>query len=80
MVYNSIYRNETLDALSSQIQWEESHLGNYRQIYPTPGDSKYQVFFTQTQSSLFQETFASRAREEAGRLHREEFEVLQKIS
>ncbi|XP_046677752.1 tubulin polyglutamylase ttll6-like isoform X1 [Homalodisca vitripennis] len=65
----------TLDALTSQIKWEESHLGNYRQIYPSDRDSKYQLFFTQTQSSLFQETFASRAREEAGRLHREEFEM-----
>ncbi|XP_054286926.1 tubulin polyglutamylase TTLL13-like [Macrosteles quadrilineatus] len=64
-----------LDSLATQIKWEESHLGNYRQIYPSPSDSKYQVFFTQTQSSLFQETFASRAREEAGRLHREEFEM-----
>lgn len=66
---------ETPSALAKQIKWEENHLGNFRQIYPNPEGGKYEIFFSQTQSSLFQETFASRAREEACRLHREECEV-----
>ena len=60
----------------AQIAWEESHMGNYRCIYPREDGEKYEAFFHQNQSSLFQDTAASRAREECARLQREELEVI----
>jgi hypothetical protein len=50
-------------------------MGNFRCIYPFLGSEKYDEFFYQNQSSLFQETAASRAREKCVRMHREELEV-----
>ncbi|XP_067009364.2 tubulin polyglutamylase ttll6 [Anabrus simplex] len=62
-----------------QESWEETHLGNYRCIYPMHGSNKYAELFNQTQSSLFQETAASRAREECARLQRVELESKAKL-
>lgn len=58
--------------LQMQTAWEEKHKGNFRKIYPGPGSEKYDKFFNQNLSSLFQDTAASRAREEASRVQREE--------
>jgi hypothetical protein len=58
-----------------QVAWEESHLGNFRCIYPYVGFERYERYFHQNQSSLFQDTAASRAREECARIQREELEV-----
>lgn len=58
-----------------QVAWEESHLGNFRCIYPYLGFERYECYFHQNQSSLFQDTAASRAREECARIQREELEV-----
>ncbi|PNF33882.1 hypothetical protein B7P43_G06735 [Cryptotermes secundus] len=55
--------------------WEESHLGNYHCVYPCLGYDKYEQFFHQNQGSLFQDTAASRAREEYARMQREELQV-----
>lgn len=58
---------------SSQAAWlaqaekyEESHLGGYRRIFPAHGTEKYAPFFKHS-GSLFQETVASKAREECAR-------------
>lgn len=58
---------------SSQAAWlaqaekyENSHLGHYRRIFPSHGTEKYSPFFKHS-GSLFQETVASKAREECAR-------------
>ncbi|GFG28152.1 hypothetical protein Cfor_08246 [Coptotermes formosanus] len=63
------------DRWKTQVAWEESHLGNFRCIYPYFGCEKYDEFFHQNQSSLFQDTAASRARDECVRMQREELEA-----
>lgn len=50
-------------------------MGNFRRIYPCPGLEKYDPFFKQNSISVFQDTVASRAREEASRIQKEENEV-----
>ncbi|XP_068265935.1 tubulin polyglutamylase TTLL13 [Nyctibius grandis] len=52
--------------LSEAQKYEDSHLGDYRRIYPARGTEKYEPFFKQS-SSLFQETAASKAREQHAR-------------
>jgi len=66
---------ERNDYAQRQFQWEEDHMGNFRKIYPYPGENKYELFFTQNTLSVFQDTIASKAREEALRIEREENEV-----
>ncbi|XP_061451873.1 tubulin polyglutamylase TTLL13 isoform X2 [Rhineura floridana] len=63
---------------SSQAAWlaqaekyENSHLGGYRRIFPLRGTEKYLPFFKHS-GSLFQETVASKAREECARQQLEE--------
>ncbi|XP_010083998.1 PREDICTED: tubulin polyglutamylase TTLL6, partial [Pterocles gutturalis] len=58
-------------------QYEDSHLGGYRRIYPACGTDKYEPFFRQS-SSLVQETVASRAREECARQQLEEIRLKKK--
>ncbi|XP_011686718.1 PREDICTED: tubulin polyglutamylase TTLL13-like isoform X2 [Wasmannia auropunctata] len=67
-------RNEN-DYMQRQFQWEDNHMGNFRRIYPCFDENKYQPFFTQNALSVFQDTVASRAREEASRIEREENEL-----
>ncbi|XP_053128389.1 tubulin polyglutamylase TTLL13 isoform X2 [Hemicordylus capensis] len=69
-------RREQLE--SSQAAWlaqaekyENSHLGGYRRIFPARGTEKYTPFFKHS-GSLFQETVASKAREECARQQLEE--------
>ena len=50
-------------------------MGNFRRIYPGPQCEKYDPFYKQTATSMFQDTAASRAREEASKLQREETDV-----
>ncbi|XP_053573677.1 tubulin polyglutamylase TTLL13 [Bombina bombina] len=64
-------RREQLE--STQAAWleqlekyEDSHLGGYRRIYPQDRGYQYEKFFKHS-GSLFQETAASRAREECAR-------------
>ncbi|XP_065590216.1 tubulin polyglutamylase TTLL13 isoform X1 [Cyrtonyx montezumae] len=71
-----VSRHEELE--SSQAAWlseaedyENSHRGSYRRIYPAHGTDKYEPFFKQS-SSLFKETASSRAREECIRQQLEE--------
>nr|KAF6399270.1 hypothetical protein HJG59_010157 [Molossus molossus] len=63
-------------ALLNQECYEDSHLGGYRRIYPGPDTQKYAPFFKHS-GSLFQETAASKAREECTRQQREEIRLKQ---
>ncbi|XP_072754877.1 tubulin polyglutamylase TTLL13-like isoform X2 [Anoplolepis gracilipes] len=67
-------KNEN-DYTQRQFQWEDDHMGNFRRIYPCLSENKYKPFFTQNTLSVFQDTVASRAREEASRIEREENEL-----
>uniref|UniRef100_A0A2K6FV88 Tubulin tyrosine ligase like 13 n=1 Tax=Propithecus coquereli TaxID=379532 RepID=A0A2K6FV88_PROCO len=63
-------------AMLDQEQYEDSHLGGYRRIYPGPDTGKYAPFFKHN-GSLFQETAASKAREECARQQLEEIRLKQ---
>ncbi|CAL7937173.1 unnamed protein product [Xylocopa violacea] len=63
------------DYLQRQFKWEEEHMGNFRRIYPCTDSEKYEPFFKQSSISVYQETAASRAREEASRIQKEENEM-----
>ncbi|KAH8355077.1 hypothetical protein KR093_004994 [Drosophila rubida] len=56
----------SIGALTQQIAWEESHLGNYRRIMPPTDSSKvnyYCKFYDQTKhATMFKETTASKSR------------------
>lgn len=74
-------RREQLE--TSQAAWleqvekyEDNHLGGYQRIYPQGKEDKYEKFFKHS-SSLFQETAASRAREECARQQLEELRLKQ---
>lgn len=55
-----------------QVAWEETHMGGYRRVLPVHGDpQKYAVFQDRfTQASVYNETVASRKREEAAQQQR----------
>ncbi|XP_075714251.1 tubulin polyglutamylase TTLL13 isoform X2 [Rhinoderma darwinii] len=74
-------RREQLE--STQAAWleqvekyEDSNLGGYQRIYPQATADKYEKFFKHS-GSLFQETAASRAREECARQQLEELRLKQ---
>ncbi|XP_047532426.1 tubulin polyglutamylase TTLL13-like [Vanessa atalanta] len=56
----------------TQIQWEETHLGNFRRVYPS--GSQYAALFQQPAGSLYAGTAASRARGDCVRLQRDDFQ------
>ncbi|XP_030312906.1 tubulin polyglutamylase TTLL6 [Calypte anna] len=60
--------------LSQAEQYEDSHLGGFRRIYPAQGTERYEPFFQQS-SSLFKETASSKAREECARQQLEEIRL-----
>lgn len=55
-----------------QVEWEETHMGGYRRVLPVPGDpEKYAIFQDRySQASVFNDTVASRRREEAAQQQR----------
>ncbi|XP_060611431.2 tubulin polyglutamylase TTLL13 isoform X1 [Anolis sagrei] len=57
--------------LAQAEKYESSHLGGYRRIFPSGSTEKYAPFFKHS-GSLFQETVASKAREECARQQLEE--------
>ncbi|XP_055639661.1 tubulin polyglutamylase TTLL13-like isoform X2 [Toxorhynchites rutilus septentrionalis] len=61
---------------AEQITWEETHLGGFRRILPAPGDpDRYaHLFLAQTQASVYNETAASKKREECAKQQRIELE------
>ncbi|XP_075198913.1 tubulin polyglutamylase TTLL13 [Anomaloglossus baeobatrachus] len=74
-------RREQLE--STQAAWleqvekyEDRYLGGYQRIYPQATADKYEKFFKHS-GSLFQETAASRAREECARQQLEELRLKQ---
>ncbi|KAF7664977.1 hypothetical protein LDENG_00158880 [Lucifuga dentata] len=52
--------------LEQMERYEAKHLGGFKRIYPKEGGEKYDKYFKHS-SSLFQETAASKAREECAR-------------
>ncbi|XP_004693060.2 PREDICTED: neugrin [Condylura cristata] len=63
-------------AMLDQERYEDAHLGGYRRIYPRSDAEKYAPFFKHN-GSLFQETAASKAREECARQQLEEIRLKQ---
>ncbi|EDV91007.1 tubulin polyglutamylase TTLL13 [Drosophila grimshawi] len=67
-----------IGSLAQQVAWEESHLGNFRRIMPPPDANLvnyYCKFYGQTnQVSIFQETAASKKREDLARKMRLQIE------
>ncbi|XP_049321096.1 tubulin polyglutamylase ttll6 isoform X1 [Astyanax mexicanus] len=55
-------------------RYESKHLGGFRRIYPREGGEKYEKYFKHS-SSLFQETAASKAREECARQQLQELRL-----
>ncbi|KAH8312339.1 hypothetical protein KR044_010282 [Drosophila immigrans] len=64
--------------LAQQVEWEEGHLGNFRRIMPPSDASRigyYSKFYAQSnQVSIFQETAASKKREDLARKMRLQIE------
>ncbi|KAL7744357.1 hypothetical protein ACLKA6_001747 [Drosophila palustris] len=67
-----------IGSLAQQVAWEESHMGNFRRIMPPSDPSRmtyYCKFYSQTnQVSIFQETAASKKREDLARKMRLQIE------
>jgi tubulin polyglutamylase TTLL6/13 len=61
---------------TQQIAYEDTHLGGFRRILPSPNDrDKYQKFYVQqNQLSVYSETAASKRREECAKQQRIELE------
>ncbi|NP_001098994.1 tubulin polyglutamylase ttll6 [Danio rerio] len=57
-------------------KYEAKHMGGFRRIFPRDGGEKYEKYF-QHSSSLFQETAASKAREECARQQLQELRLKQ---
>ncbi|XP_047232633.1 tubulin polyglutamylase ttll6 isoform X1 [Girardinichthys multiradiatus] len=57
-------------------EYEAKHLGGFKRIYPREGGEKYDKYFKHS-SSLFQETAASKAREECARQQLQELRLKQ---
>ncbi|XP_054851545.1 tubulin polyglutamylase TTLL6 [Eublepharis macularius] len=70
------YKNCQAAWLKQAEKYEEKHIGGYRRIYPASDSDKYNKFF-QHHNSLFQETAASRAREEYARQQLQELRLKQ---
>ncbi|XP_048376565.2 tubulin polyglutamylase ttll6-like isoform X2 [Stegostoma tigrinum] len=68
------YENHQLAWLQQVEKYEKEHLGGFHRIYPKSDSEKYDNFFKQS-GSLFQETIASRAREECARQQLEEIRL-----
>lgn len=71
LLFCSLIRNEELRqaqaaSIKQMQRYEANHLGGFRPIYPKEGGEKYEKYFKHS-SSLFQETAASKAREECSR-------------
>ncbi|XP_062859168.1 tubulin polyglutamylase ttll6 [Trichomycterus rosablanca] len=63
-------------SMEQMQRYEAKHLGGFRQIFPREGAEKYEKYF-QHSSSLFQETAASKAREECSRQQLQELRLKQ---
>ncbi|KAJ7313677.1 hypothetical protein JRQ81_005282 [Phrynocephalus forsythii] len=68
------YKNCQAAWLQQAEKYEEKNSGGYRRIYPSSDSDRYDKFF-QHNNSLFQETVASRAREEYARQQLQELRL-----
>ncbi|XP_067829578.1 tubulin polyglutamylase ttll6 isoform X2 [Heptranchias perlo] len=68
------HENNQLAWLQQVEKYEKEHLGGFHRIYPQPDSEKYDNYFKHS-GSLFQETIASRAREECARQQLEEIRL-----
>ncbi|XP_054454377.1 tubulin polyglutamylase ttll6 isoform X2 [Anoplopoma fimbria] len=87
-VKDRLQQNSTREARSEELRqcqaatleqmerYEAKHLGGFRRIYPREGGEKYDKYFKNS-SSLFQETAASKAREECARNQLQELRLKQ---
>ncbi|KAJ6658177.1 hypothetical protein lerEdw1_001444 [Lerista edwardsae] len=72
------YKNCQAAWLEQAEKYEEKHTGGYRRIYPSSDSDRYDKFF-QHNNSIFQETAASRAREEYARQQLQELRHKQEL-
>ncbi|XP_039990544.1 tubulin polyglutamylase ttll6 isoform X2 [Xiphias gladius] len=87
-VKDRLQRNRSREARSEELRqcqaatveqmerYEAKHLGGFKRIYPREGGEKYDKYFKHS-SSLFQETSASKAREECARQQLQELRLKQ---
>nr|XP_034991621.1 tubulin polyglutamylase TTLL6 [Zootoca vivipara] len=68
------YKNSQAAWLQQAETYEEKNIGGYRRIYPSSDSDKYDKFF-QHNNSIYQETVASRAREEFARQQLQELRL-----
>ncbi|XP_069481311.1 tubulin polyglutamylase TTLL13 isoform X2 [Ambystoma mexicanum] len=68
--------NSQAEWLEQSEKYEDSHLGGFRRIFPGDKTDKYEKYFKHS-GSLFQETAASKAREECARHQLEELRLKQ---
>ncbi|KAK3529665.1 hypothetical protein QTP70_033705 [Hemibagrus guttatus] len=73
---NEQLRQAQAASMEQMQRYEANHLGGFRPIYPTEGGEKYEKYFKHS-SSLFQDTAASKAREECSRQHLQELRLKQ---
>lgn len=59
-------RQSQAASMEQMQRYEAKHMGGFRRIFPREGGEKYDKYF-QHSGSLFQETAASKAREECAR-------------
>ncbi|XP_014014596.1 tubulin polyglutamylase ttll6 isoform X2 [Salmo salar] len=69
-------RQSQAASVEQMRRYEAKHLGGFRGIYPCEGGEKYEKYFKHS-SSLFQETAASKAREECARQQLQELRLKQ---
>ncbi|XP_072524250.1 tubulin polyglutamylase ttll6 isoform X2 [Salminus brasiliensis] len=67
-------RQSQAASMEQMQRYESKHLGGFRRIYPREGGEKYEKYFKHS-SSLFQETAASKAREECARQQLQELRL-----
>ncbi|KAM9336959.1 tubulin polyglutamylase ttll6 [Symphorus nematophorus] len=87
-VKDRLQQNSTREARSEELRqcqaatveqmerYEAKHLGGFKRIFPREGGEKYDKYFKHS-SSLFQETAASKAREECARQQLQELRLKQ---
>ncbi|KAG8440616.1 hypothetical protein GDO86_006386 [Hymenochirus boettgeri] len=68
------FENTQASWIAEMEKYESTHLGGYRPIYPKDKEGVYENFFKHS-GSLFQETAASRAREQCARQQLEELRL-----
>lgn len=66
LIRNEELRQSQAASMEQMQKYEAKHMGGFRRIFPREGGEKYEKYF-QHSSSLFQETAASKAREECAR-------------